>query len=566
MTTPLRRWATGLADAAGSDAVRAQLPHWQAVLAEGAGPLLGDRPLDPARDTLAGTRHLTLTLPPARTAPLLGAVPATHRAGVDHVLLTALALAVLGRRRARHGGASRPDLLLRLEGHGREDALVPGADTARTVGWLTTEFPVRLDLAGIDLAEALAGGPAAGRALARVKEHLRALPDAGAGYGLLRHLDPVGAAALADTEAPQLLFNYLGRFGAGQEPWSTGAEAFAASADPAMPAAHALEIGAFVHDRADGPELAVHLGWPQGVLTEQAVRDLAERWFAALDALTAYAGRADAGGLTPSDVPLAAVTQPVLDALAAEHPATVDVLPLSPLQEGLLFHGLYQDADGADDLYTSLTALDLRGPLDREALLDAVDAVVNRHAALRSAFTAAVPGRPLQLTAERVTVPWTVHDLSTVTADRRAVEIARIEHEEAARRFDLARPPLVRCALVTLGPEHHRLVLTRHHIVMDGWSTPVLLRELIGAYGAGSADALPAVTPYADHLAWLAARDGAADTAAWRAALAGLEAPTLLADVLGRPVEDRPPPAPRSTCRSPPRSPHGSPPPPADTD
>ena len=546
VTTPLRRWVTGLAVAAGSDAVRGQLPHWQAVLAEGSGPLLGDRPLDRARDTQATTRRLAFTLPAGRTAPLLGAVPATHRAGVDHVLLTALALVVIGRRRARYGADARPDLLLRLEGHGREDALVPGADTARTVGWLTTEFPVRLDLAGLDLAEALAGGPAAGRALARVKEHLRALPDAGAGYGLLRHLDPVGAAALADAEAPQMLFNYLGRFTTGDGPWSPGGEAFAASADAALPAAHALEIGAFVHDRADGPELTVHLGWPDGVLAEQAVRDLVEQWFAALDALTAYAGRADAGGLTPSDVPLAAVTQRVLDRLAVEHPATVDVLPLSPLQEGLLFHSRYQDVDGADDLYTSLTSLDLRGPLERDALFDAVDAVVNRHAALRSSFvdgftdgsaaSSAGPGRPLQLTAGQVTVPWTLHDLTTAPAARQGVEIARIEREEASRRFDPARPPLVRCALVTLGEEHHRLVLTRHHIVMDGWSTPVLLREIVSAYGAGTAAALPAATPYADHLAWLAARDGAADAAAWQAALAGLDAPTLLADALGTPA------------------------------
>ena len=535
-TTPLRHWATGLAEAAGGDAVRGELPFWQAVLADGAGPLLGDRPLDPARDTHATTRRLTLTLPADRTAPLLGAVPAAHRAGVDHVLLAGLALAVLGRRRARHGEGSRPDLLLRLEGHGREDALVPGADTARTVGWLTTEFPVRLDLAGVDLDDALAGGPAAGRVLALVKETLRALPHAGAGYGLLRHLDPVGGSALADAEAPQVLFNYLGRFPATDLPWTTGADAFAACADPALPAAHALEIGAFVHDRAEGPELTVHLGRPEGVLTEQAVRDLAERWFAALDALTAYAARPGAGGLTPSDVPLAAVTQPVLDRLAAEHPATVDVLPLSPLQEGLLFHSRYQDADGADDLYTSLTALELRGPLDPDALRGAVDAVVNRHSALRAAFTDGAPDQPLQLIAERVAVPWTLHDLTADTTDRRRAETARIERDEASRRFDLARPPLVRCALLALGADHHRLVLTRHHIVMDGWSTPVLLREILAAYGAGTAAALPAVTPWADHLAWLAARDAAADTAAWQGALAGLEAPTLLADTLGAPA------------------------------
>ncbi|MFF1798759.1 condensation domain-containing protein, partial [Kitasatospora sp. NPDC058263] len=236
-TSP-RGWALGLAEAATGDRIRAELPGWQAVLADGAGPLLGDRPLDPARDTAATTRRLRLTLPAARTAPLLTAVPATHRAGVDHTLLAGLALALLGRRRDRHGAGARADLLLRLEGHGREDQLVPGADTTRTVGWLTTEFPARLDLAGLDLDEALTGGAAAGRALALVKEQLRALPNAGAGYGLLRHLDPVSGPALADADQPQLLFNYLGRFTADGAHWTVAREAgdaVAAGADPALP-------------------------------------------------------------------------------------------------------------------------------------------------------------------------------------------------------------------------------------------------------------------------------------------------------------------------------------------
>ncbi|MER7848673.1 amino acid adenylation domain-containing protein [Kitasatospora sp. NPDC096077] len=540
VATPLRAWTLGLARAAAGDLVRSELPLWQGVSAEGSGPLLGERPLDPARDTAATTRRLRLTLPADRTAPLLTEVPATRRAGVDHVLLTGLALALLARRRARLGADARADLLVRLEGHGREDALVPGADTSRTVGWLTSEFPVRLDLTGVDPAAALAGEPAAGRALALVKEQLRALPHAGTGHGLLRRLDPVSAAALADLAEPQLLFNYLGRFAAAGGEWTVAPEAgdaITASTDPGLPCAHALEIGAFVHDGSSGPELTVQLTWPQGLFGEEAVRAIAADWFAHLDALTRYAARPDAGGLTPSDVPLVPVTQAVLDRVAADHPDTRDVLPLSPLQDGLLFHALLQDEQGDDDLYTSLTSLDLRGPLDRTALVHAVDAVVNRHSALRAAFPGAGSGEPLQLVAGRVRVPWSEHDLTAVPDDLREEEILRIEDAEAARRFDLARPPLVRCALIALGPDHHRLLLTRHHIVMDGWSTPVLLRELITAYGAGgSVEGLPAAAPYADHLGWLAARDTAADTDAWRRALAGVAAPTLLADALGTPA------------------------------
>ncbi|WP_171169269.1 non-ribosomal peptide synthetase [Streptomyces sp. I05A-00742] len=528
--TPLRRWALGLHTAATGEAVRAQLPLWREVLAPGAGPLLGDRAVDPARDTAATSRTLRLTLPADRTAPLLTDVPAARRAGVDHVLLTGLALAVVGRRRDRQGTAARTDLLLRLEGHGRQDHLVPGADTARTVGWLTSEFPARLDLDGIDPADAAAGGEAAGRALGLVKEQLRALPDDGTGYGLLRHLDPEARAELAAAPAPQLLFNYLGRFAAGDALWSPAGDAFAAACDPELPALHALEIGAFVHDRAEGPELTTVLTWPEGVLTEEAVHDLADRWFRALDALTAWARTGDVRP-TPSDVPLAGLDQAALDRVLDARPGTEDVLPLSPLQDGLLFHALYET--GADDLYTSVTGLDLTGPCDEAALRRSVEAVVHRHPALRAAFDHTAAGRPVQTVASAVTVPWTVHDLTDTPADTLDTAVEAVETAEATTPFDLTRPPLLRCALLRLGAERHRLVLTRHHIVMDGWSTPVLLREIVAAYAAGGdATALPPAASYADHLAWLAGRDGAAHTAAWRTALDGLTAPTLLADVL----------------------------------
>ncbi|MDG4536195.1 non-ribosomal peptide synthetase [Streptomyces sp. AV19] len=530
-STPLRRWARGLHDAAASDAVRAQLPLWREILAPGTGPLLGERPVDPARDTAATGRTLRLTLPADRTAPLLTDVPALRRAGVDHVLLTGLALAVAARRRDRQGSGARADLLLRLEGHGRQDHLVPGADTARTVGWLTSEFPVRLDLDGIDLDDAASGGHAAGRALGLVKEALRALPDDGTGYGLLRHLDAQARAELAAAPAPELLFNYLGRFSPDEGEWTTTGDAFAAATDPGQPALHALEIGAFVHERPAGPELTCVLTWPEGVLTEEAVRDLADRWFTALDALAAHAAGAGTARLTPSDVPLAGLGRDALDRVLDARPGTEDVLPLSPLQDGLLFHSLYET--GADDLYTSLTGLDLTGPLDEEALRRAVDAVVHRHPALRAGFDHTSTDRPVQTIAARACVPWTLHDLTGTPQASLDEAVDAIETAEATRPFDLARPPLLRCALLRIADERHRLVLTRHHIVMDGWSTPVMLREILAAYAAGGdASALPPAASYADHLAWLGRQDADDRAAAWRTALDGLTAPTLLADAL----------------------------------
>ncbi|MEK8169897.1 condensation domain-containing protein [Streptomyces sp. M19] len=107
--------------------------------------------------------------------------------------------------------------------------------------------------------------------------------------------------------------------------------------------------------------------------------------------------------------------------------------------------------------------------------------------------------------------------------------LAELLGADRAERFDLSAPPLIRCMLVRLGPDTYRFVLTSHHILLDGWSVPLLLNELFAMYArGGSDDTLPAVTPYRDYLVWLRGRDREAALDAWRRHLADLTEPTLL--------------------------------------
>jgi len=129
---------------------------------------------------------------------------------INHALLTALALSIVQWCGRRGRGADHA-VLIDVEGHGREEVLAD-IDLSRTVGWFTSLFPVRLDAGGVDVAEALAGGPALGRALKLIKEQLRGVPNNGLGYGLLRYLNRQTGSQLAKFAAPQIGFNYLGRF------------------------------------------------------------------------------------------------------------------------------------------------------------------------------------------------------------------------------------------------------------------------------------------------------------------------------------------------------------------
>ena len=176
-------------------------------------PLLGARGLDPAVDVGATVDRVSVDVPTSVTENVISTVPQHFGGSVNDGLLAALAIAVTAWRRSR--GQRSGDVLVNLEGHGREENAVPGADLSRTVGGSPTLFPVRIDLTGLDVVDALAGGSTAASAVKLVKETLLGLPDNGIGFGILKYLDR--NEELRELPTPQISFNYLGRF-AGSDP------------------------------------------------------------------------------------------------------------------------------------------------------------------------------------------------------------------------------------------------------------------------------------------------------------------------------------------------------------
>ncbi|WP_262706388.1 MULTISPECIES: amino acid adenylation domain-containing protein, partial [Streptomyces] len=224
----------------------------------------------------------------------------------------------------------------------------------------------------------------------------------------------------------------------------------------------------------------------------------------------------------------------------------LDVLPLSPLQEGLLFHAAHTGS--GSDGYTVQIVLRLDGHLRPAALRAAAETLLDRHQNLRAAFLHEGMDQPVQVIPREIELPWEEIDLTATAGAEAEVEAegaaeAQVEAEAERRaacervldyernhRFDPADPPLLRFTLIRIGADRHVLALTNHHILLDGWSYPVLLQELFELYAREGDDShLPPVTPYRDYLAWVAARDRAAAEEGWRQALAGVEEPTLLA-------------------------------------
>ena len=209
-----------------------------------------------------------------------------------------------------------------------------------------------------------------------------------------------------------------------------------------------------------------------------------------------------------------------------------DVLPLSPLQQGLLYHSGFGGTDAG--AYVLQTAVELTGALDAEALHAAADAVMVRHPGLRCAFREVTDGRTVQIVARGVVADWTTRAPAGQDARENEAAYAEIAAAERLAGFDLRRPPLLRFTLMRLSESRHRLLLTYHHIAIDGWSLSLVLKELFRLYRPGSGPAegvesavLGPAVPFREHLAWLGTRDRAAAVHAWRTALDGLAGPCL---------------------------------------
>ncbi|HEX8868118.1 MAG TPA: condensation domain-containing protein, partial [Lentzea sp.] len=508
--TSLRRWLDELAtDAARPERV-AELDLWRGIVEPPADPV-GTRPLDPKVDLVATADTLRVEVPEDLSRALLTSVPAAFRCGVDDVLLTALVLALAQRRRT--------STVVRLEGHGRQEELVPGADLTRTVGWFTTVHPVRFDLSG---------GTDAAAALRLVKQARRTLPDQGIGYTLLRWCNEETAAVLRDHPADEVGFNYLGRFessGTGT-PWAPAPELaeLQAALDPEMPLLSALELNSLVA----GEQLQALFTFATGVVSTEDVRQIAEAWQAALHELHAQAV-AGASGLTPSDVPLVDVRQEDLDGWQSRFARVGDVWPLTPLQHGLLFHSML--GDNASASYQTQFVFRISGPVDAARLRAAAQALLDRHPNLRVAFVAKSTGEPVQVVVDGVEVPFRHLDLTGETdAGERLAEVLAGEREA---RFEPDTAPLLRFTLVTLSPTRSELALTAHHVLFDGWSLPMIEQELMRVYAGGAIE--PVQNGYREFLRWQSRQNEG--VGAWAEELSGVAQPTLLAASVGGSTE-----------------------------
>jgi len=513
-TTSYKAWAERLAQYARTDAILGEVDYWRGLAETPTAPYRWD---DDA-NTVASSQTRSISLSEEETEAMLKQIHAAYNTEINDVLLTALALAYRRWTEARA-------VWITLEGHGRED-LFDDLDVSQTVGWFTVEYPVCLD----PPVDGDIGG-----ALKAVKELLRRIPKRGLGYGLLNRMsdDPEARAAMRELPTPSLVFNYLGRLDdalAEEGFLRPASESPGPTVSERQRRAHPLELVSMVSNG----KFQISCAYSRNVHDPENIGAFLDHFRGAVRETIDHCLRSETGGATPSDFPEADLSQREIDRLydtldrGGDRRNIQMLYPLSPLQQGMMFHSLLAPNSG---VYVEQIVCALEGDLDVAAFRQAWTDVLAHQPVFRTLIAEVDQERQVQVVRRRVETPWRMEDWRDGSEAETAARFDQLVLADRLQGYDFLEAPLMRLILVRVGDRSYKFIWSHHHVLTDGWSLPLVLQEVFAFYEAarkGRSLTLPPARPYRDYIRWLARQDAKKAEAFWRNCLQGFEEPTPL--------------------------------------
>ncbi|MBV8695972.1 MAG: amino acid adenylation domain-containing protein, partial [Ktedonobacteraceae bacterium] len=526
-SSSFQQWAERLVGYMQTEAIHKEYTFWlrqQQYLERPEHALPVDDPS--GKNTVALLRSVELKLSREETHLLLRDLPQRYRASIEEVLLTALGLAF-------HDSFGRSDIVIDLEGHGREE-LFADVDLSRTVGWFTSKFPVLLELGA---------QPEAIEALRTTKAMLRQLPQRGIGYGLLRYLHPDTTVrnSLRGRYEPQASLNYLGQFDqvmGSDALFPLASEPSGMAHGPENQRIHQLYVLAMIV----GDQLQISWQYSAQLHRAETIQQLTRYYLTRLRQLISSSQQVTSRGAfpyIPDDFPLLHISQSSLDHLLhqisrsgrpSEHIAisrqVQDIYPLSGMQAGLLFHSQAVPDSG---LYVVQVNLLIEGTLRLSALIRSWQRIIAAHSILRTSF---IGEQPLtQVVWQCVPLPLVVIDYTELSSEEQQQHLRTYQREDRQRDFVEQHAPLLRLTLFHLGPQQLYVLCSFHHAILDAWSITLLLNELFSRYemlAQGQELVVPASRSYRDYIVWLHQQDQQAAEQFWCEELRGFTEPTPL--------------------------------------
>ena len=512
-TTAFIDWAEKLNNYAQSEILLKELDYWLNQPWSNITPLPKDYGHPNSENTIGSAGYVSRELSVEETTALLGSVNQAYNTQINDILLSGLVLSL-----AQCSGNST--LLIDLEGHGREE-LFADVDLSRTVGWFTTIFPVLLQLDSLNQ-------PA--EVIKSIKEQLRAIPNRGIGYGLLRYLcqDTRVNQQLQTIPTAEISFNYLGQFDQvqSQTGWKFASLSTGLNQSENQTRDHLLDVSGLVLEG----KLTMNWIYSSNVHSRGTVEKLADSYHKTLRSILEHCQLEEAFGYTPSDFPDAQLNQVELDELLAgiKTKNVSEIYPLSPMQQGMLFHSLYAPDSG---VYFEQMTFKLKGNLKVDALRESWQLVVDRYSSLRTFFVWENLSTPLQVVLKQVELPWSNLDWRDLSATEQQQQLSQMLSRQRESGFQLNLAPLMSCTLIQLSDETYQLLWSYHHLLIDGWCLSIIFKEVFSFYEAkltGKNGNLPTPRPYRDYIAWLNEQDQETASEFWRETLVGFSAPTPL--------------------------------------
>jgi non-ribosomal peptide synthase protein (TIGR01720 family) len=514
--TSYRQWYNKLRQYGQSEQLLSQKGYWQQV-SSSFQPIRTDKNYN-GLVRVKDIKNYQVRLAAEQTQILLQHVPRVYHTEINDMLLASLAQTLCA-------FSSTDKVVIGLEGHGRED-IGEGVDVSRTVGWFTNLYPVLLEVGSAGNNDEL---------IKTIKEQLRQVPDRGLGYGVLRYFNKEDT--LQNIESWDVVFNYLGQLdnvARGSQWIKVADEGAGASRSEDL----VIDEKITVDGSVQSGELILNWNYSSKHFNEETIKAVASDYVANLIALIAHCVEQEklVGSIsTPSDYGLGSeIRFRELDKFLNEtqegkkrREQIEGLYLLNGLQQGLLFHSLYSKEVEA---YIEQFACDLINP-NIGFVIKSWQFVLRNHTILRSAFYSDAFDVPVQCVFKEVELPVEILDLRRLADEEQVVAINNYKAADRKKGFDFKNPPLLRLAFVQLSDNRYNMICTLHHIVVDGWSLPIIVEELLRTYEELANHREVIINnedKFEDYIRYLESRDISEEEAYWRNYIHEIDRSTML--------------------------------------
>ncbi|MBD1379486.1 non-ribosomal peptide synthetase [Metabacillus arenae] len=502
-TTTFKEWAYTLNQYAEGEIVLRELDYWQKISRIEAN-IPTDKEMADLVNTEESLKKMTVSFSKEETASLLNRVNRTMDAKIQEILIAALVLVIKKWSNNHH-------IKIDIEGHGREEVR-KGLNLSRTIGWFTTLFPfsIKLQESSSILED-----------LQLVVKKLRAIPNNGLGYGILKYMKDIQFAG----SPSQVSFNYLGQINTSANKntiFEMSNDSVEPIRDPRALRAYLLDVEGAIYNG----ELSLDWMYCRHIHKDETVRKLTAEFTTTVKSIIKLCERFEEQKYVPKDFSTAILSESEWNIVNQQTSGIEDIYPLSPVQEGMLFHTLLHPGTG---IYVEQMSFEIKGELHIDLLKEAWQHVVDQNSILRANFLWEGFAKPIHIINQQGKVDLKILDwTSRLFGSKEEIkqEIEALCSSQRLNGFHLEKDTLMKLTLVMIDKETYYFIWSYHHLLLDGWSMPMILNQLSKTYSDllnKRIPAVPSARPFRDFISWQLDQDLSEAESFWKGAFDGYQ-------------------------------------------